>query len=191
MTASSAAPLLELAVALPGDAPDLLALQLRVDGQTSHLLLGAGERDPDPGVLEARLAARRPDRGSFTVLARDRPGGTPVGWCTVDVLPLARASLTGSITLAVDAAHHRRGVGRALLAGTTDEARRRGLRRLELSVMVHNTAARMLYSAAGFVVEGTRRQCLLVDGVLVDELMMARLLECAGDGRRPPTTLPG
>lgn len=66
-----------------------------------------------------------------------------------------------------------------------------GLHRLELTVMAHNCRARRLYQRAGFVEEGRRAQCLLVDGALVDEIFMARLLPATsvpaagGDRQRP------
>lgn len=46
----------------------------------------------------------------------------------------------------------RKGIGTALLASLVDEARRRGIRRLSLSVEKQNPAAR-LYRRAGFVVQ--------------------------------------
>ena len=42
--------------------------------------------------------------------------------------------------------------------------------------MAHNQRASGLYERMGFTVEGRRRECLLVDGTLVDELYMAKLL---------------
>jgi RimJ/RimL family protein N-acetyltransferase len=42
--------------------------------------------------------------------------------------------------------------------------------------MAHNQRAFRLYERMGFVVEGRRRECLLVDGDFVDELYMAKLL---------------
>ena len=54
--------------------------------------------------------------------------------------------------------------------------RQRGLHRLELTVMVHNTAAVGLYHKLGFGIEGTRKDSLLVNGAYVDEYAMAKLL---------------
>jgi RimJ/RimL family protein N-acetyltransferase len=51
-----------------------------------------------------------------------------------------------------------------------------GMHRLELTVMAHNERAHALYERMGFVVEGRRRECLLVNARLVDELYMAKLL---------------
>jgi RimJ/RimL family protein N-acetyltransferase len=55
-------------------------------------------------------------------------------------------------------------------------AHRHRVHRLELTVMAHNAAAVALYEKAGFVIEGTRRHSMLIDGSYVDEYYMAKLL---------------
>ena len=76
--------------------------------------------------------------------------------------------------LAVDPARHRRGIGRRLLDAAIEEARGRGARRLTLRVLAPNVAARALYEAAGFVVEGVLREEFLLGGRYVDDVVMAR-----------------
>jgi ribosomal protein S18 acetylase RimI-like enzyme len=75
--------------------------------------------------------------------------------------------------IAVDPAHQRLGVGRALIDAAVAEARARGARRLTLRVLAHNEAARRLYDSAGFAVEGTLRGEFFLDGDYVDDLFMA------------------
>jgi RimJ/RimL family protein N-acetyltransferase len=48
---------------------------------------------------------------------------------------------------------------------------------MELTVMAHNRSAVALYERSGFVVEGTRRDSMLVEGNYVDEYYMARMLD--------------
>jgi RimJ/RimL family protein N-acetyltransferase len=55
-------------------------------------------------------------------------------------------------------------------------ARQVGVRRLELTVRADNGRARRLYERVGYAAEGVRRGSLMVDGELVDEIAMARLL---------------
>jgi RimJ/RimL family protein N-acetyltransferase len=43
--------------------------------------------------------------------------------------------------------------------------------------MAQNERAIHLYTKVGFVVEGTRRECLNVNGHVVSELYMAKLLK--------------
>ena len=78
--------------------------------------------------------------------------------------------------LAVDPAQHRRGHGRALLTAAVGAAAASGARRLTLRVLGPNTAARRLYEAHGFVVEGVLREEFWLDGRYVDDVLMARSL---------------
>ena len=75
--------------------------------------------------------------------------------------------------VAVDPAYRRRGIARALLDAAIDEARSRGARRLTLRVFAPNAAARALYDAAGFEVEGVLRGEFFLDGGYVDDVLMA------------------
>ncbi|MGY1604336.1 N-acetyltransferase family protein [Geodermatophilus sp. SYSU D00815] len=160
--------------AQPDDAPALLALQHRLDAQSGFMLLEPGERERSPLRLAERLAGHT-DEGSFDLVAAG--AGTLSGWLSVEVLPYRRAARTGYVVLGVDAPAAGRGVGRGLLAAAGSEARRRGLHRLELTVMTDNLRAVALYLSTGFEVEGLRRRALHRDGRPVDEYYMALLLE--------------
>ena len=76
--------------------------------------------------------------------------------------------------LGVDPSSQGRGVAGALLAAAVAEARRRGALRLTLRVLGHNAPARRAYERAGFEVEGILRGAYLLDGVAVDDVLMAR-----------------
>ncbi|MEW2491960.1 GNAT family N-acetyltransferase [Streptomyces nodosus] len=78
--------------------------------------------------------------------------------------------------LAVADAARGAGVGRALLRAAQEESRRRGARRLTLRVLGHNTPARGLYEAEGFVVEGILPGEFLIEGEYVDDILMGRSL---------------
>jgi ribosomal protein S18 acetylase RimI-like enzyme len=90
------------------------------------------------------------------------------------VFPIAASDHVLQISgIAVDPAHQRRGVGRALLEAAIVEARGRGARRLTLRVLAHNEAAVRLYESVGFVVEGVLRSEFFLDGAYVDDQLMA------------------
>jgi len=75
--------------------------------------------------------------------------------------------------LAVDPALQGRGLARRLVAAAVEEARGRGARRLRLRVLGHNAAARRVYEACGFAVEGVLREEFRLDGRYVDDVLMA------------------
>ena len=51
------------------------------------------------------------------------------------------------------------------------------MRRLELTVMAHNTVAHALYRKMGYVEEGTKRDSMRVNGSFVSEIMMAKFAD--------------
>jgi ribosomal protein S18 acetylase RimI-like enzyme len=77
---------------------------------------------------------------------------------------------------AVDPSWRRHGIGSALLDEAAREARRRGGRKLSLRVLSTNAGARTVYEAAGFQTEGVLRGEFVIDGVLVDDVVMAHPL---------------
>ncbi|WP_433464050.1 N-acetyltransferase family protein [Spirillospora sp. CA-128828] len=139
-----------------GDA--LAELRRALDAETTFMLAEPGERGHE-----------LPDQ-SYRFVADD--GGRLVGVIDVFSLRWRRARGRGAIVLGVQASHQGKGVGRGLLDAAIAEARRRGMWRLELSVMSHNQAALRLYEARGFEVEGLRRSSVCVDGAFVDEYYM-------------------
>lgn len=78
--------------------------------------------------------------------------------------------------LAVDDWARGRGVGRALLLAAMDRARAEGAARITLRVLGHNTPARRLYEAVGFVVEGVLPEEFHLAGAYVDDVLMGRRL---------------
>jgi ribosomal protein S18 acetylase RimI-like enzyme len=167
----------------PDDAAALLALQHRLDLQTSSMLLEPQERGTSPGALRDRLAAQT-QVGSYDLLAVAQ--GELLGWSAVEVLPYRRAAATGYVVIGVDAVASGRGVGSALLTAAREQASARGLHRLELTVMTDNTRAVSLYRRHGYDVEGVRRRALIRNGVVVDEYYMGCLLDCVQSGHAPP-----
>jgi ribosomal-protein-alanine N-acetyltransferase len=110
-----------------------------------------------------------------------REGGAVVGyvclWEIVDELHVTN--------IAVDPAMRRRGLGRALLQGVLDDARRRSLRVVALEVRPSNTEARNLYESFGFRVVGRRRGYYYDTGedALVMEATLSRAVEASESSR--------
>jgi ribosomal protein S18 acetylase RimI-like enzyme len=70
----------------------------------------------------------------------------------------------------------RAGVGTLLLHKALEAAETRGATRIRLRVLGSNPGAQALYERCGFVVEGVLRGEFVLDGVPVDDLLMARAL---------------
>jgi ribosomal protein S18 acetylase RimI-like enzyme len=127
---------------------------------------------PAPG---ARFFDDRTLPGDVLVGELDR---RPAGYARLgQSIPLASHAHVQELKgLAVDPAHQRRGLGRALVQAAMEEARRRGGRKLTLRVLAHNDDARRLYAACGFRTEGILHGEFHLGGAYVDDLLMAREL---------------
>jgi ribosomal protein S18 acetylase RimI-like enzyme len=79
--------------------------------------------------------------------------------------------------LAVHPGNRRTGVGSALLTATASRARARGACKITLRVLSTNKPAIGLYERNGFQREGVLRREFIIDGVFVDDVLMARHLE--------------
>jgi ribosomal protein S18 acetylase RimI-like enzyme len=75
--------------------------------------------------------------------------------------------------LAVDPDYAGNGIGRALVTAAVEREARAGTVKVTLRVLGPNTAARRVYEACGFEVEGVLRGEFRVDGHLVDDVLMA------------------
>jgi ribosomal protein S18 acetylase RimI-like enzyme len=74
-----------------------------------------------------------------------------------------------------------RGVAAALLAAAEDRARGEGATKVTLRVLATNVVAQRVYERAGYVVEGRLRGEFRIDGVDVDDLLLARYLDGRAD----------
>ena len=113
---------------------------------------------------------------SFALL---RPAGFLIGRVVADEAEV--------LTVAVEAAARRRGVGADLLEEFVAEARARGAARAFLEVAEDNAAAIGLYGRAGFAATGRRKGYYRGGGRVVDALIMAR--DLGGIGRLPDRAL--
>jgi RimJ/RimL family protein N-acetyltransferase len=157
----------------PGDAVGLLALKQRLDRETSFMLLEPDERTEDSTDIAADLSSMA---GTANCIVVAETAGRLVGYAEARGGGFRRNRITAHVVIGVLAAAGGQGVGSGLLRELELWAPGHGIHRLELTVMSHNHRARRLYERMGYAVEGRRRECLLVDGRLADELYMARLL---------------
>jgi ribosomal-protein-alanine N-acetyltransferase len=120
----------------PADLPALVRLE------------GSAFSDPwSLAMLEEALAAR----GAVTLVAETGEGviGSVMGRNGADEGEI--------LTIAIDPASRRQGLGRRLLLAALDQMSAGGARTVWLEVRTSNVAARMMYLGSGFVAAGVRR----------------------------------
>jgi ribosomal-protein-alanine N-acetyltransferase len=120
----------------------------------------------------SEIAALGVGLGGFS-LAAEADGGELLGF----ILGRAMAGEAEVLTLAVDPAARRQGLGRALVEAMAAQAQARGARTVFLEVAADNAAAIGLYEAAGFSQVGLRRGYYRrADAAPADALVMSRPL---------------
>jgi RimJ/RimL family protein N-acetyltransferase len=138
------------------------------------MLLEPGERGTTEAEERAGLLAVAAQANAVVLVAAD--DGDLVGYVEASGGEFRRNRHTAQVVIGVRRSYTGRGIGKRLLTELDAWAHANGVRRLELTVMAPNEVAAGLYRALGYEVEGTRRAAALVDGELVDELWMARVL---------------
>lgn len=84
------------------------------------------------------------------------------------------------LTIAVDPAAQRQGLGRACLTRFIDACRKAGARRVFLEVAADNHAARALYLSLGFAEDGRRKGYYRPTGAEpIDAILMSKVLDDA------------
>jgi RimJ/RimL family protein N-acetyltransferase len=170
-------------IAGPDDATALMKLKQRLDEETTFMLLEPGERDTSIQALTRHLEDVSRSENSVVIVADWH--GELAGYVELVGGEFRRNRCTTHVIIGVLAAASGKGVGTRLLEEAKRWATARGLRRIELNVMAHNHRAIALYERMGFVREGRRADCLLIDGTFLDELYMAMILPGSSSRSRP------
>ena len=165
---------LVLRIAGPDDAVALMRLKQRLDEQTSFMLLEPDERDTSTHTLARHLEEVSRSENSVVIVAARH--GELAGYVELAGGKFRRNRSTTHVIIGVLAEASGQGVGTRLLVEAKRWAADHALHRIELNVMAHNHRAIALYERMGFVHEGRRVDCLLIDGTFLDELYMAMIL---------------
>ncbi len=104
-------------------------------------------------------------------------GGSVVGWCDVIRLDRPTTRHAGRLGVGLPPAYREKGLGARLISAVLDEARARGIIRVELHVRADNPRAIRLYEKLGFRHEGRLVRDVKIDGHYYDSLVMAVLLD--------------
>ncbi len=99
-----------------------------------------------------------------------------IGHCLVRSTDHPALRHVAKISMAVGGLFRRAGVGEKLLSEAEDWARKNQIRKITLDVLANNRAALRLYEKMGYAEEGARKDQVLIDGELHDELMLAKFL---------------
>lgn len=99
--------------------------------------------------------------------------GNVIGWCDIVRSERPVHAHCGILGMGLLPSFRSRGIGTSLIRTTLDEARHKGLERVELTVHADNEPAIRLYNKVGFQKEGLMRDAVCIDGRYVDSILMA------------------
>jgi RimJ/RimL family protein N-acetyltransferase len=156
------------------DAEPFLRFFEQLDRETTLLLFEPGERPLD--VEKQRERIRKilaSENERIWVLTNDV---RIAGYLGLRAGKWQRNRRTATLAIGILREFQGMGFGSRMMDLAEEWARKKGIHRLELTVMRHNKTAIHLYRKKGFDVEGVRREALYVEGRYVDELYMGKLL---------------
>ncbi|WP_340003399.1 GNAT family N-acetyltransferase [Paenibacillus sp. FSL K6-0276] len=99
-----------------------------------------------------------------------------VGFLSVRGGSVRRNRHSAYIVIGILRQYQGKGIGAGLFREMNTWVMNTEIVRLELTVMSHNQVALELYIKSGFVIEGTKRKSLVIDGQWVDEYYMSKIL---------------
>ena len=155
------------------DADALWQMQFQLDKETSYMMYEPNERVRNDKLIN-NLIKNAVEGKALLLVAEDEK--QIVGFLSAQRGGPNRIKHTAYIVVGIRKAYRGQGIGSEFFKRLDSWARTKNITRLELTVMCTNHIAKKLYEKNGFVIEGTKKNSMLVDGEYVDEFYMAKLL---------------
>lgn len=157
------------------DVRRVVDFMIQLDHESDFLMYEPSERDKyyEKHVKEFETFSRSDNRTILLAIERN----SIVGYILIVQGTLNRNQHIAYLAMGVLKKYQAQGIGTKLLQSGKEWAKKRGVIRLELTVMQQNLPAIRLYTKSGFVCEGVRKKSLKVNDQWVDELYMACFLD--------------
>lgn len=159
--------------AAASDADELLSIFSRLERETPFFPWLPGECALTRGDIEDRLAEC--SSGSRRILVAERDGEA-AGYIDIRRANLQRLAHGVFLKLGVSKAHWGAGLGKRLMLAAEDWAHDKAVTRIAFPVVSENLRAVGFCLRLGYSIEGCRCRVYRIDERLVDEYMMAKLL---------------
>ncbi|HWI48470.1 MAG TPA: GNAT family N-acetyltransferase [Rummeliibacillus sp.] len=151
------------------DTEAFLKLLREVD-DSNNMLFNPGERNTTVEKQRNIIKAfKNNPRSAFFIAEKN---GELSGYIGIIAEDLQRTQHIGRIVIGVSEQSRGLGIGTKLFQEVFEWIQGKYFTRLELTVIVTNTAAINLYEKMGFIIEGKRIDSLNIDGQFVDEWSM-------------------
>ena len=151
------------------DATSFYSCMKAIDHETQYMMLEQDERVWNEDFIKREIS----DKNNLLIGAIE--DGEVIGFLSAERGKYRRNCHSAYVVIGIRKAYCHKGIGTQLFSKLDEWARINCLTRLELTVETPNVAAINLYKKCGFVVEGTKKYTMLVNGNYVDEYMMAKV----------------
>ncbi|MFS0634794.1 GNAT family N-acetyltransferase [Mesobacillus foraminis] len=156
-----------------GEAAALVELIKEVEKQSKYMLLEPGERTSGAQELESRIIEMKKVGNSTVFVAEE--GKELIGYLMAIGGTAKRNKHCVYLVTGILDEYRGSGIGTELFKHLEEWRRGTEIERLELTVVTLNEAGIRLYKKMGFVIEGTKRKSLCINGEFVDEYYMSRI----------------
>lgn len=156
------------------DSENFLKMCKSLDNETSFMMYEPKERET---TLEDQTTyIKNLLDEDYSLLLVCEVNGKIVGYISATREKLNRIRHSAYIVIGILQEYTGQGIGTRLFQKMENWAISKHIKRLELTVMCHNTAAIRLYKKMGFQIEGTKNHSMIIDHMFIDEYYMAKLL---------------
>ena len=156
------------------DAEKFLNMLKRLDNETKFMLYEPGERKATAEGMRRKIESGIQNNNLVAVIEDNEE---IYGFISADKGNANRIKHTAYVVTGICENYRGKGYGTKLFEALDQWAIKNKILRLELTVMTENTVAIKLYEKMGFKIEGTKEKSCLVDGKLVDEYYMAKIMK--------------
>ncbi len=154
------------------DAKNYLDMLLNLDKETKYMLFEPDERPTDVNITKGIID--RSINGDNLILVATHENSI-VGFISIQRGDQRRIRHTAYIVVGIRESFRGKGIGSSLFDKLDSWTRDNNIKRLELSVICSNAVAKHLYEKNGFMIEGIKKNSMIIDGEYVDEFCMAKL----------------
>ncbi|EWG13004.1 GNAT family N-acetyltransferase [Cytobacillus firmus] len=158
----------------PADAQSLADLITQVENESDYMLFEPGERQTSADAQRKRIETIQKEDHSTIIVAEQN--NRLIGFVMAIGGAAKRNRHSAYLIAGILREHRGQGIGTKLFEELDRWARKHDIHRLELTAVIHNQAGVALYKKAGFQIEGTKKHSLIINGELVDEYYMGKLL---------------
>ncbi|MGL5616506.1 MAG: GNAT family N-acetyltransferase [Sarcina sp.] len=155
------------------DADSYLEMLLNLDNETKFMMFEPGERSTDINIAK-KIIKKSIDGENLILVATDQ--GKIIGFLLGERGMAKRIKHSIYVVIGINEKYRGKGTGKKLFSELDKWVLENKITRLELTVICSNIIAKNLYEKNGFVVEGIKKNSMIIDGKYVDEYFMAKIL---------------